>query len=123
VDGLITRGGNRSSARKMTADERAAAIDLPSAKRSSDFLVVQPPMQVQLEQQTHNALFDEYLARRNLPGFPVYHIACAESIWEPLYALIEGRKRYEEGKAEGHNLRPVTFVHMPEANHIVRLYP
>lgn len=68
------------------------------------------------------ALFDEKLSSNILPKLEVIHIWCTRTQWYCVYGMIETERQYKEHVEQGHKVRPIRFIELEGANHVVSLF-
>jgi hypothetical protein len=76
-------------------------------------------MQPTLKGMAQKILFDEKRASEVLPKLEVIHMWCPRSTWYCVYGMIETERQYKEHIEQGHKVRPIRFIELEGANHLV----
>ncbi|TFK73218.1 alpha/beta-hydrolase [Pluteus cervinus] len=89
----------------------------PGSARNDIGIAFYGDILIYLQEQANKALFDEYYAKTILPRLKVIHFVCLETLWVPLHALMQVRKRRERLIKEGKVIRPYGIVELPNESH------
>jgi hypothetical protein len=82
------------------------------------------PMQPVLNIQAQKVLFDEKQVNEVLPKVEVVHIWCTRTQWYCVYGMMETERQHKECLKQGKKVRPIRFVEIEGANHLVsQVYP
>jgi hypothetical protein len=103
---------------RLTVEERERIIGVHYAL-ATDAGFGTDEFQAAKLKQTMLALFDEELAKTLFPEVRISHIACSKSFWPCLASLMDTERLYKEYAAKGKKGRPIRFVVIDGANHVV----
>ncbi|KAJ7612579.1 hypothetical protein FB45DRAFT_301796 [Roridomyces roridus] len=105
-----------------SAEERAKFSTPFPVVLATDFPLFQPKMQALLQTQTHAALFEENTVSSYFPRLNVVHISGTRTIAVCIWAYTKTLRMYTDARASGKAIRPVKFVLVPGANHLIHYH-
>ncbi|KAJ7630175.1 hypothetical protein FB45DRAFT_530846 [Roridomyces roridus] len=105
-----------------SAEESAKFCTPFPVVRAADIPLLQPNMQALLETQAHAALFDENRVSSYFPRLKVVYMSGTQTMAVCIWAYTKTLQIHMAARASGKAVRPVKFVLVPGANHLIHYH-
>jgi hypothetical protein len=105
----------------MTEEELVTILDMPACLRLDIPMLFGLPMRPAIREQTMKALFDEAFAQIILPELNVVFIMAELTALACVWSRLVFEKLYMDAAEQGRRARPIRFITIRGANHMVSL--